>query len=721
VEVLEQTGLASRAGVAILVKAGAGWDVLHKQVLIPGYAVIVKVSHRISRESFWVLSVYGDISQGQVSLNKFLGRLRTRLTALIRREAKTHWGGCFAIGDWNFVEHAGDRHPVGSTQNPQKKLISCFEDIKKLCSMKDVAGRGPAPRDWSYSKMTHNGMVYSRLDRVYRPSLGWRSGKVLPMTTKWSDHRVVIATVYVTAPKVEKASPAPRLPSIEVLEKVHRFWPGVLRSWEELTGAGPVTLEMWSSFKEEVLRIGKDEVKAMKKIGRKDWVEALRREHMAPGDILDAVARANGMLWAKRGPPARAIPSWPTAIPAYEIVPVRRKGFVPSTASPWQVPVLTRAPPLSDAPSEARDFLVPKLRKGVATLLDERSERFAAAAKAKWEKMTKTHSSEWFKQSSNKELDERGSQASVSVEGLRRHNEALAHTSLTEMASVAKDYFFHLHTPEPSPPDRIMAQHALLDDVRRQSQNRPGPDPEEVSLGPFTVDEMKALRSKMPNTAPGPDGIHYGFWRKLMSILDGLQDSMPPPRTFWSVFADITSNIALRGSSRAGFKDANISLFYKKGDPTLVSNYRPISSMNTDCKMYTNLLNNRLAPWAVAKLHPDQKGFVPGRLMNKHTRLAVEVAHLCDATETPGFIVGLDQAKAYDRVDQSWLMSVLRAFGLPGELVLLIDDLTLGCRSRVRINSGYSPYFTLRRGVRQGDPLSCLLFNFSIEPLAIKL
>ena len=61
------------------------------------------------------------------------------------------------------------------------------------------------------------------------------------------------------------------------------------------------------------------------------------------------------------------------------------------------------------------------------------------------------------------------------------------------------------------------------------------------------------------------------------------------------------------------------------------------------------------------------------------------------------------------------------AFGLPADLILLLSDLTADCRSRVRINSGYSSYFTLKRGVRQGDPLSCLLFNFSIEPLAIRL
>ena len=289
------------------------------------------------------------------------------------------------------------------------------------------------------------------------------------------------------------------------------------------------------------------------------------------------------------------------------------------------------------------------------------------------------------------------------------------------MTEIARDYFFDLHTPELTDQDRLEAQQLLLEEVRLQSLRRPDPKPEDISEGPFTEEEMGALLSKMPNTAPGPDGIHYSFWKRLIRVLAGLQDSDEPPRTFWSAFADLTKDIAERGSSRAGFKNANISLFYKKGDPTLVSNYRPISSMNTDCKMYTNLINSRLAPWAVAKLHPDQKGFVPGRLMNEHTRLASEVAHLCDATGTPGFIVGLDQAKAYDRVDQPWLLQVLVASGLPPDLILLISDLTNNCKSRVRINSGYSPYFTLKRGVRQGDPLSCLLFNFSIEPLAIKL
>ena len=420
--------------------------------------------------------------------------------------------------------------------------------------------------------------------------------------------------------------------------------------------------------------------------------------------------------------PARTTPKWPSAMPSYETPPQASKHFIASQVSPWQVKVRTH-PPITPRTSsiEAVRFLKPEEDKGVADLLRERASKLDSSTKAKWEKMSRTHSSEWFKQSSNKELDERGSRASVSVEGLRHPTDDVARTDLAGMTDIAREYFTDLHTPEQSGRERFAAQQALLEEVRLQSVSRPDPKPEDTAEGPFTEEEMKVLLSKMPNTAPGPDGIHYNFWKQLIRTLASLQSSDAPPRTFWSAFADLTKDIAERGSSRAGFKNANISLFYKKGDPTLVSNYRPISSMNTDCKMYTNLLNMRLAPWAVAKLHPDQKGFVPGRLMNEHTRLASEVAHLCDATGTPGFIVGLDQAKAYDRVDQPWLLQVLVALGLPPDLILLISDLTSDCRSRVRINSGYSPYFVLKRGVRQGDPLSCLLFNFSIEPLAIRL
>ena len=143
--------------------------------------------------------------------------------------------------------------------------------------------------------------------------------------------------------------------------------------------------------------------------------------------------------------------------------------------------------------------------------------------------------------------------------------------------------------------------------------------------------------------------------------------------------------------------------------------------MNTDCKMYTNLVNRWLAPWAVSKLHNDQKSFVPGQLITDHTRLTYEVAHLADVTGTRGYIVSLDQAKVYDCVDQRWLICVLLGMGIDIDLCNMIKDIVTGCHSKVRINGSFSTWFSLHRGVRQGDPLSCLLFTFSIEPLAMRL
>ena len=183
----------------------------------------------------------------------------------------------------------------------------------------------------------------------------------------------------------------------------------------------------------------------------------------------------------------------------------------------------------------------------------------------------------------------------------------------------------------------------------------------------------------------------------------------------------MTDDLHLNGSDHFGFKDANLSLFFKKGDPTLVANYCPILSMNTNCKMFTNLINARLAPWAMNKLHLDQKGFVSLRYITEHTRLCSEVTHLCNKTRTPGYIVSLDQAKAYDRVNSSLLLRTMAAMGLPADLLCLIADILTNCQTRVHINGGYSSFFSLRHGVRQGDPLSCLLYDFSIEPMGMHL
>ena len=127
--------------------------------------------------------------------------------------------------------------------------------------------------------------------------------------------------------------------------------------------------------------------------------------------------------------------------------------------------------------------------------------------------MTTRHTLEWYNLSSNKEANERGSCASISMVGLRPSPNLPATPVLAEMVHIARSFFQSLHTPEPFTEAQAAAQATLLDEVHHKYSHIPAPP--NIESGLFTMDEIPALFNSMPNTAPGPDGIPYSFWKSL--------------------------------------------------------------------------------------------------------------------------------------------------------------------------------------------------------------
>ena len=75
----------------------------------------------------------------------------------------------------------------------------------------------------------------------------------------------------------------------------------------------------------------------------------------------------------------------------------------------------------------------------------------------------------------------------------------------------------------------------------------------------------------------------------------------------------------------------------------------------------------------------------------------------------------IDFEKAYVSVRREVLYNVLIEFGISRELVRLIKMCLTETYSRVRVVKNLSDRFPIRNGLKQGDALSPLLFNFALE------
>lgn len=97
------------------------------------------------------------------------------------------------------------------------------------------------------------------------------------------------------------------------------------------------------------------------------------------------------------------------------------------------------------------------------------------------------------------------------------------------------------------------------------------------------------------------------------------------------------------------------------------------------------------------------------------------ITNYAEVMEVNGTIIALNQEKAYDKIRHTYLWNTLNALNIPHEFVKTIKSLYEHASTIVAINGVFSEPFHVTRGVRQGDPLSCLLFDLAIEPLACKL
>lgn len=157
----------------------------------------------------------------------------------------------------------------------------------------------------------------------------------------------------------------------------------------------------------------------------------------------------------------------------------------------------------------------------------------------------------------------------------------------------------------------------------------------------------------------------------------------------------------------------------------MCKNYRPISLANLDNKILAKILAARLFKVVRKLIHTDQTGFMKKRYSSDNTRKLFNIIYiLLKKTHYVGCTVYI---RCWKSLRPHWLphwsfmFTTLQKYGFGNNFIQWIIMLYLKPTASVRTNDLCSKPFTLHRSAKQGFPVSGLLFNFAIEPLAEKI
>lgn len=226
-------------------------------------------------------------------------------------------------------------------------------------------------------------------------------------------------------------------------------------------------------------------------------------------------------------------------------------------------------------------------------------------------------------------------------------------------------------------------------------------------IAEITPEELNTAIARLKaNKAPGTDGFTSEWYKSLREPLTPM-------------LLDTFNWVLEKGEIPPSWREAIISVIPKEGkDRMECANFRPISVLNQDYKLFTSILARRIEIVLPDIINIDQTGFIRQRQTQDSIRRSLHVMRHITKKKVEAVLVALDAEKAFDSVRWAFLYKVLQKFGFHETLIKTIQTLYDRPSARVKINGGLSRTFTLERGCRQGCPASPLLFAIFIEPLS---
>lgn len=232
-----------------------------------------------------------------------------------------------------------------------------------------------------------------------------------------------------------------------------------------------------------------------------------------------------------------------------------------------------------------------------------------------------------------------------------------------------------------------------LTDEQKQSLILPV-TPEEIRTALFDISKLKA---------PGPDGYGSGFFTAAWDIVQ--QDVISAVTDFF-----VTGKLLKQVNA------TRVSLIPKKDCPVVVGDYRPIACCNTIYKIISKVLTTRLSQVLSSIVSDNQSAFLSNRAISDNIMLTQDlVRDYHRKGGGPRCLMKLDIQKTYDSVDWNFLKQIMIGLNFPDKFISWIFVCLSTVRVSFMINGQSQGFIQAKRGLRQGDPISPLLFLLAIE------
>lgn len=284
-----------------------------------------------------------------------------------------------------------------------------------------------------------------------------------------------------------------------------------------------------------------------------------------------------------------------------------------------------------------------------------------------------------------KQLNEHGKEWILK---LKQHESYL--TNRFSIQKLATEYYRLLYS------DRFDSRLATIPEVNEAKENKADEVPEIL-----TSEVIKAIKSQKLEKAPGPDKIPN-------EMLKGTLEEISPVLT--KLFNEILQTRLIPEE----WTECHIILLHKKGPRDEIGNYRPISLISNIYKVFAKVILERISLVLNENQPVEQAGFRKDFSTIDHIHTIKQLIQKYNEYNKQIYIAFIDYSKAFDSLRHQYIWRSLEQQGVQSNYIEILKSIYKSSKASIKLEST-GDFFPIKKGVRQGDPLSPTLFNAVLE------